>query len=255
MAVKTKRKAPHRGAGRARVRIGTSGWNYNHWQGPFYDESLPSKDWLEFYAEKFQSVEINNSFYQLPAKKTIKSWRDTVDDDFVFAIKASRYITHMKKLKDPRESTPKFFNVADELKDKLGPILFQLPPKWNCNVERLDEFLRSLPEGYRYVFEFRDESWWRDDVYELLREYGAAFCIFDLKGRVSPREVTADFVYVRLHGPSETAYQGSYDNNTLSGWAGAFSSWRNQGHDVCCFFDNDQNGYAARNALQMRNML
>lgn len=255
MTVKAKRKAPHRRTGNAVVSIGTSGWNYDHWRGPFYDESLPQNKWLEFYAEHFRSVEINNSFYQLPDKKTIRHWRDTVDSDFVFAIKASRYITHMKKLKDPQESTKKFFDVADQLKDQLGPILFQLPPRWHCNLDRLEEFLQTLPNGYHHVFEFRDESWWQADVYDLLREYGAAFCIFDLEGKVSPRDVTADFVYVRLHGPSKTAYQGSYDNHALSGWAGAFSSWRNQGRDVCCYFDNDQNGYAARNALQMQNML
>lgn len=256
MAVRTKkRRTPRRGAGPARINIGTSGWNYEHWQGPFYDDSLPQKKWLEFYAERLRSVEINNSFYQLPSEKTLRSWRDTVGDDFVFSIKASRYITHMKKLKDPKESTKKFFDVADELKDKLGPILFQLPPKWNCNLERLERFLQTLPDGYRYVFEFRDDSWWNDETYELLNEHGASFCIFDLKGQVSPKEVTSDLVYVRLHGPSRSAYEGDYDNRTLSGWAGAFSSWHNQGHDVYCYFDNDQNGYAAQNALKMQSML
>ncbi len=210
---------------------------------------------LAFYATRFQSVEINNSFYQLPEKKTLQTWHATVGDDFTFAIKASRYITHMKKLKDPGDSIKNFLEIATRLKDNLGPLLFQLPPGWNRNVDRLAEFLAALPSGHRYVFEFRDDSWWHSDIYDLLREYNAAFCIFDLKGTITPKEITADFVYLRLHGPSRSAYEGKYDKRTLAGWVGAISSWLKQQHDVYCYFDNDQNGYAAQNALEMRDML
>ncbi len=255
MIAKSQRTAKRRRTKNARVYIGTSGWNYRHWRGPFYDESLPQSQWLRFYAERFHSVEINNSFYQLPSKKTLRAWRDTVDHDFLFAIKASRYITHMKKLKDPEESLKNFLAAAEELKDNLGPILFQLPPGWNCNPERLQEFLKALPTGHRYVFEFRDDSWWNSAVYDLLREYQAAFCLFDLKGRTTPKELTADFVYIRLHGPSRTAYEGKYNKRTLSGWAGACTAWRRQGQDVYCYFDNDQDGYAAINALAIRDMV
>ncbi len=250
-----KERRSRRRAATGSLYVGTSGWNYKHWQGPFYDESLPRNKWLEHYARSFRTVEINNSFYQLPDKKTVRQWRDTVSRDFIFAIKASRYITHMKKLKDPRESLQKFLAVADELEHRLGPILFQLPPRWRLNIDRLHEFLGALPDGRRCAFEFRDNSWWADDVYELLRDFGTAFCMYDLKRRLTPKEITADFIYIRLHGPSSQAYRGSYDRRRLSGWAGAISSWRSHGLDVYCYFDNDQDGYAAANALQLQNML
>jgi len=209
---------------------------------------------LGYYAERFRSVEINNSFYHLPEKATLRHWRDTVPADFVFTAKASRYITHMKKLKDPEDSIDRFFNRVTSLGDKLGPILFQLPPRWRFNRERLEAFLGALSTDFRYAFEFRDHSWLNAETYELLSRYNAAFCIYDFDGFLSPRETTADFVYIRLHGP-DGAYQGSYDTSTLSGWAGALSAWSSQGRDVHCYFDNDQAGYAARNALQLQSML
>ena len=235
------------------IHIGTSGWNYKHWKGPFYPEDLTSRDWLKFYAKQLHTVEINNTFYKLPKKKVFEKWRDTVSPPFIFAVKAGRYITHMKKLKDPDQSLRNFLPRVEALGDKLGPILFQLPPHWHFNLERLKSFFQALPRDFRYTFEFRDSSWWREEVYNILKNYGAAFCIFEMADMHSPRQVTADFVYVRLHGPGD-AYQGKYDKRTLAGWAGAFSSWVRQGKEIFCYFDNDEKGYAAENALSLQDM-
>lgn len=236
------------------IHIGTSGWHYNHWKGPFYPAKLPQTEMLSYYARHFQAVEINNSFYRLPGKETFAEWRKTVSRPFVFAVKASRYITHMKKLKNPSETVPPLLEAARVLGAELGPILFQLPPRWKANPERLREFLNSLPDGFRYAFEFRDPSWFEARVYEALNEMGAAFCIYDLAGCLSPKEVTADFIYIRLHGPAG-AYQGQYDANTLAGWAGACSAWLKQVKEIYCFFDNDQAGYAAQDALRLQEMI
>lgn len=234
--------------------IGTSGWSYDHWQGVFYPPALSHSGWLQYYAKHFSSVEINNSFYQLPDKKTLLQWHDAVPADFIFTVKASRYITHMKKLSDPEHSVSVFLERMCVLKEKLGPVLFQLPPHWHFNPERLAAFLDKLSSDFRYVFEFRDHSWHNAQTYQLLAKYKAAFCIFDLDGFLSPREITADLVYVRLHGPNGP-YRGSYCKNILSDWANAFANWSAQGHTIYCYFDNDQNGYAAQNARTLQAML
>jgi len=236
------------------IRIGTSGWHYEHWEGPFYPRAMPKEDWLEFYVDQLQTVEVNNTFYQLPEKSTLRTWRDTVPDNFIFAVKASRYITHMKKLKDPKEPVDTFLGRVTNLGDCLGPILFQLPPNWYFNGRRLTSFLEILPSGLRYAFELRDPDWLNEEAYGMLAEHGAAFCIYDFHGRQSPKRVTADFVYVRLHGPYGP-YRGRYGTQTLAGWAGAFSAWRDQGKDVYCYFDNDEAGYAVQNAMELRGML
>jgi uncharacterized protein YecE (DUF72 family) len=238
----------------AGIHIGTSGWHYDHWVGPFYPQNMKPVDFLPYYARHFGATEINNTFYQLPKRNTLTQWRDATPKDFLFACKASRYITHMKKLKDPQESCRRFFGAVNALGEKLGPILFQLPPRWNANVERLESFLAALPECQRYAFEFRDASWFAADVYEVLARHNAAFCLYELGGRRSAVKVTADFVYVRLHGP-DGPYRGSYDGRTLHGWIRRFHGWRREGRDVYCFFDNDEKGYAARDALRMKEML
>lgn len=236
------------------VFVGTSGWNYDHWRGPFYPDELTQKKWLAYYCEKFHTVEINNSFYQLPSKSTLKTWRETVPASFIFSVKASRYITHMKKLKDPSDALNRFYRGIETLGDKLGPILFQLPPGWHVNTERLEAFLDILSPDYRHTFEFRDVSWFCDDVYELLEKHSAAFCMYHLEGRESPRKATTDFVYIRLHGP-EGAYEGSYDGRTLAGWSRMFTRWRKGRRDVYCYFDNDQDGYAALDAEKLQSMI
>jgi uncharacterized protein YecE (DUF72 family) len=234
--------------------VGTSGWHYDHWVGAFYPRDLPDGALLEYYAGHFDTAEINNSFYRLPEKKTLVRWRETVPEGFVFSVKASRYLTHMKKLKDPREPVERLFDRVNVLGEKLGPILFQLPPRWRSNPERLRGLLEILPENHRYAFEFRDPSWFDDKIYGLLAKHGAAFCVYDLGGRTSPKEITADFAYVRLHGP-DGPYRGRYGAGRLSGWAGAFSAWLKEGLDVYCYFDNDEASYAVQDALGLRQMM
>ncbi|MBD3233347.1 MAG: DUF72 domain-containing protein [candidate division Zixibacteria bacterium] len=234
--------------------IGTSGWNYDHWVGAFYPENLKPHEWLQYYFQRFDTVEINNSFYNLPKKEQFETWRKASPDNFLYSVKASRYITHMKKLKDPDEPVNNFISRAKILKPKLGPVLFQLPPKWRCNIERIEAFVGLLPDKHRFTFEFRDKSWWNDDVYNILKQHNIAFCIFDLEGEMSPKEKTADFIYIRLHGPNG-AYKGKYGKRKLASWAGAINSWLDNGLDVYCYFDNDEKGYAPQDALALKEML
>lgn len=236
------------------IHIGTSGWSYNHWKGPFYPADLRNDQMLDYYAQHFKDVEINTSFYHLPSKETLHHWHDDTANDFLFSAKASRYITHMKKLKDPHDNVPTFLERISLLGDKLGPILFQLPPHWHFNAERLEAFLSSLNSKFRYTFEFRDHSWLNKTCFDLLSRYDVALCIYELDGFISPKTITSDLIYVRLHGPAG-AYQGNYDTRTLTGWAKDFSTWLNQGKEVFCYFDNDQIGYAAQNAMQLQAML
>lgn len=236
------------------IHIGTSGWHYDHWKGPFYPEDLPASRFLEHYARRFETAEINNSFYRLPEKKTLAEWHEITPEEFLFSAKASRYLTHMKKLKEPQEPLKRLFDRLDVLEEKLGPILFQLPPRWKINLERLKDFLGALSEDYRYAIEFRDASWFDDRVCEMLAERGVAFCVYDLGGFTSPKKTTADFAYVRLHGP-EGAYEGQYGAKRLSGWAGAFTGWLKEGKEVYCYFDNDEAGYAPQDALRLQQMM
>jgi uncharacterized protein YecE (DUF72 family) len=239
---------------RARVRIGTSGWHYKHWRGRFYEEKLPAAKMLPAYLEHFDTVEINNSFYKLPEAETFHCWRESTPPGFCFAVKASRFITHMKKLKEPENALQNFLPRAEELKEKLGPILFQLPPQWTVNEERLEEFLQALPRRHQYAFEFRERSWHREEIYGILRRHNAAFCVYELSGFRSPEPMTADFAYVRLHGPGGP-YQGSYSPRALSEWAEKVERWGERLRDIYVYFDNDQVGYAARNALELKRMV
>lgn len=240
-------------AKRGDIRIGTSGWHYDHWKERFYPKEAKAADLLPYYAQHFDTVEINNTFYNLPSAKTIREWKETVPKGFLFAAKASRYITHMKKLKDPKEATERFFRRVGELRSHQGPILFQLPPQWKRNPERLESLLEALPRG-RFAFEFRDDSWFDEEINQSLRKHKAAFCIYDLAGEQSPHTVTTNWVYIRLHGPGD-AYQGSYDNNALQEWASTIKGWAKEGRDVFCYFDNDQAAYAVQNALQLKEMV
>ena len=235
------------------IYIGTSGWHYKHWIGTFYPEGTKDAEQFSYYLKFFRTVELNNSFYRLPSKETFAGWRKAVPPGFIFAVKVSRYITHMKKLKDPKDSIRELFANALALKEKLGPVLFQLPPGWKINAERLEEFLKALPKGHRYVFEFRNESWYEKEIFDLLRKYNCAFCIYELNGHITPMEVTADFVYVRLHGPG-AKYQGSYSDKVLQQWNRRFHAWMKEKKDVYVYFDNDQLGYAAFNAQYLSEL-
>ncbi len=237
------------------IRIGTSGWHYAHWRGTFYPEELAPSAWLAHYWQVFDTVEINNSFYRLPAESTLAAWREAVPEGFLFAAKASRYLTHMKKLLDPESALDTFLPRIEVLGPRLGPILFQLPPRWHRNVERLAAFLEVLPSTHRYAFEFRDPSWHHPEVYSLLERHGMAFCAYDLSGFQSPVVLTADFAYVRLHGPSASAYQGSYDSAQLARWAERIQGWSETLAAVYVYFDNDQAAYAAHNARALKALL
>ncbi|WP_058557013.1 DUF72 domain-containing protein [Thiohalocapsa sp. ML1] len=241
-------------ADRGHAHIGTSGWYYDAWEGPFYPPDLPPTKRLDYYGARLDSAEIDSSFYHLPSVETLERWCARVPSDFVFAAKASRYITHMKKLNDPAESLDRLVTRMDILGERLGPILFQLPPGWHRNTERLAAFLDRLDDRHRWAFELRDPSWIDDTTLALLRRHNAAFCIYELDGWRSPAHITSDFVYIRLHGPG-AAYQGSYDSAALGHWARAIRAWCAKGLDVYCYFDNDEAGYAVQNALALRERL
>lgn len=237
------------------IRIGTSGFHYKHWRGRFYPQHLPASKWLDFYIQKFDTLELNNSFYRLPTMVAFESWRDATPANFVFAVKASRFVTHNKKLKDPQNALDNLLPRAERLGKKLGPILFQLPPKWKVNSERLVGLLEILPRELRYAFEFRETSWIVPEINRILHKFNAAFCIYELAGYHTPFDVTADFAYVRLHGPEAGKYQGSYSDARLKTWAERIQHWAKTLKAVYVYFDNDQAGYAANNALTLRHMI
>jgi uncharacterized protein YecE (DUF72 family) len=236
------------------VRIGTSGWHYPHWRGPFYPEKLPASKMLDHYTQYFDTVELNNTFYRLPVKTGVESWDQSTPKGFTFSAKGSRYLTHMKKLKDPEPGIAKFFERLEPLGSKLGPIVFQLPPWWEANAERLDYFLAVLPPRRRYAFELRNPSWLTGEIYRILRRHRAAFCIYEIAGAKSGFEITANFTYVRLHGP-DGAYQGSYSGATLKLWADRIREWQRDLRAVYVYFDNDQAGYAVKNAQSLKHLL
>lgn len=238
-----------------RIRIGTSGWSYAHWRGAFYPAGVPHDTWLRYYADRLASVEINASFYRLPSTDTVHAWKRQVPAGFVFAFKASRYLTHMKKLRPAPEAVARMLACAEALGPRLGPILFQLPPRWRADPERLEAFLGALPKKHRYAFELRDESWWSDGICDILRRHDAATVWFDMEKRRSPVVDTASFRYVRWHGPGEDAYTGRYGRNRLRPLARHAREWRENGQDVYVYFDNDEAGYAPADALALRGML
>jgi uncharacterized protein YecE (DUF72 family) len=207
-----------------------------------------------YYSQEFDSVEINNSFYRLPSAAAFEAWKASAPAGFRFAVKASRYLTHNKKLSDPKPALDLFLPLAERLGDKLGPILFQLPPRWHRNDERLARFLAVLPHRHRYSIEFRDHTWDHEDVYALLRRHNVAYCIYELAGFRSPIEITADFAYVRLHGPG-AKYQGDYSRSVLRGWAARIAGWRDRLAAVYVYFDNDQAALAVKNARTLRSLV
>jgi uncharacterized protein YecE (DUF72 family) len=237
-----------------KIYIGTSGWHYKHWAGRFYPRGIKETDQLSYYVKFFKTVELNNSFYHLPLPGTFKNWKNATPKNFVFAVKGSRFISHLKKLNVDRKSIGKFFKNVSKLDEKLGPVLFQLPPKWKLNLGRFETFLSRLPVKHSYSFEFRDHSWYNKEVNDLLTKHNAAFCIYELAGHLSPITVTADFVYIRLHGPG-AKYSGSYSDSALKKWMTRIMTWKEEGIDVYIYFDNDQLGYAAFNALRLQELI
>lgn len=232
---------------------GTSGWNYKHWREVFYPKELPQSKWLEHYARFFDTVEINNSFYRLPEKKTFQAWHDQAPQGFTFALKASRFLTHLKKLSDPEEPLERMLSHTEGLAEKHGPILYQLPPNWNVNLERLEHLLRLLPTHLRYAFEFRDPSWQTDAVYALLRRYNAAYCIMSSPDLPLHLVTTTDWSYIRMHNGGYYS-EGSYTDDALAWWADNIVRLLDSG-DVYIYFNNDYKGYAVANALKLKEIM
>ncbi len=237
-----------------KVWIGTSGWTYKHWAGKFYPQDLSPRRWLEYYARHFDTVELNSPFYRVPKRKTFEGWRERTPEGFVFAVKASRLITHVRKLRGVEEEVRWFFSEVQGLGEKLGPVLFQLPPSLRVTVDGLEGLLGLLPEG-RYAFEFRHPSWFTEEVYEVLSHYDAALCVADSPRFPCERRVTASFLYVRLHG-SQRLYASLYTREELEDWAGFIRRGFEMGvEEAFCYFDNDYEAYAVRNALELLEIL
>jgi uncharacterized protein YecE (DUF72 family) len=235
------------------ILIGCSGWQYRHWRGDFYPASLPLNRWFDHYAERFNSVEINNTFYRLPEATTFAAWRARAPAGFEFAVKASRYLTHMRKLKDPEEPVELFFSRAKRLGHSLGPVLYQLPPNWPVNMERLDTFLKALPRRRQHAIEFRDPSWYRDEVYSLLEARKVALCLHDMNGSASGKLAVGPFTYVRFHGPQK--YSGRYPDHVLDEWAEWLGARGHAHVRVCAYFNNDTGGHAPRDAVRLRDRI
>lgn len=236
------------------IRIGTSGWYYEHWKGLFYPEDIPKSGWFEYYARHFDTVEINNTFYHLPKKKSVLKWQQIAPGNFVYAVKTSRYITHIQKLRDTSESLERFFEIIELLELKLGPVLYQLPPSLHFDSERLVTFLKLLPKNKAAVFEFRHKSWYCDDTYELLEKFGAGFCIHDMPGKESPRVITSDIIYVRFHGTTGR-YSGSYPESQLNQWAKWLKEQNKTIRKIYIYFNNDTHGHAIKNAKQLKQIM
>lgn len=239
---------------KGRCIIGTSGWSYDHWQGIFYPENLKSADRLRYYASQFESVEINNSFYRLPSEEAFIKWKETVPENFIFSIKGSRYITHMKKLKNSEAATATFIDRAKLLGHHLGPILFQLPPYWHYNGDRFHTFLSALDPALRFAFEFRDSSWFTEEAYGLLEKHGAALCLYHMPGFETPKIVTTSFTYIRFHG-MDNLYAGAYPDKEILRWGGIISGYRDKGIDIYAYFNNDAAGNAVTDARRLGEVL
>jgi uncharacterized protein YecE (DUF72 family) len=240
------------------LRIGCSGYDYQGWRGVFYPEDLPRSRWLEWYASVFDTVELNSTFYRLPAPETVDAWRARVPDGFVFAVKLSRYGTHRKRLGEPESWLPAFLERAERLSDRLGPILVQLPPRWKADPARLEHFLQIAQGGgrtHRWAVEVRDPRWACDAVFEVLARHDAALCIHDLLPD-HPRVLTASWVYLRFHGPSTHApYSGAYPTRALSGAARRIREHLRSGRDVFAYFNNDVAGHAVHDARTLGRYL
>ncbi len=236
---------------RGDLRVGTSGYRYPHWRGVFYPSDLPVRKWFGYYAERFDTVEINNTFYRLPDGEVFDSWRVQAPPGFSYALKYSRYATHIKRLKEPQEPLRRFVACADRLGGASGPVLVQLPPHWRVNVERLSAFARLLPGTHRWTLEVRDRSWLSEAVFAVLAEHNVALCIHDMiPGH--PRVLTADFVYLRFHGDQ---YRGSYSPQFLTAEADRIAGYLAQGMNTYAYFNNDEHGYAVGNALDLKRYL
>ena len=238
------------------VHIGCSGWVYPHWRGLFYPKEVPQRAWLGYYAEHFDTVEINNTFYRLPAESAVRGWVENSPDGFCFAVKISRYMSHIKRLTMVETGLRRFYEPLEPLAEsgKLGPLLWQFPPNFHRDTERLAAALAEVPAG-RHAFEFRHESWFADEVYELLREHGAALVIGDESSRwiSTPPVRTADWTYIRFHHGSRGRH-GNYSDAEIDSWARRLAQWRRD-TEIFAYFNNDWQGFAIRNAKHLQAKL
>jgi uncharacterized protein YecE (DUF72 family) len=238
----------------AKLSLGTSGWMYDDWRGQFYPEDLPKREWLSYYADRFSTVEINSAFYRTPSLEAVRSWRNDTPHDFRFSWKASKFITHWKRLTDKCENSIALMRTrVNVLSPKVSVVLFQLPPQFEKDVERLRSFLRLLPRR-RYAFEFRHRSWYDDAVFDILSARNVALCFSDHAEAPAPLQVTARHVYLRGHGPRGD-YGGSYPARILRRWASAIGDWQSQAYEVFVYFDNDQKAAAPADGRRLTALL
>ena len=235
-------------------RVGCSGWQYRHWRGNFYPADLAARSWFDHYARTFDTVEVNNTFYRLPDAATFAAWASRAPANFVFAMKASRYLTHLKRLREPEEPLARLFERAVHLRDRLGPVLYQLPPGWPRDMERFSRFLAALPAGQRHAVEFRHPDWYTEEVFEALDCHDVALCVHDMQGSETPRRSCGAFVYARLHGAAGR-YGGRYSDTTIEAWAEWLASRHEAGKALYAYFNNDIGGHAPRDAVRLRDRL
>jgi uncharacterized protein YecE (DUF72 family) len=240
--------------GGMRIYIGTSGWAYKDWRGRFYPQNLPQTKWLSFYTQHFATVELNNTFYQLPSEKAFHRWKETAPPSFVYAVKVSRLITHLKKLRNTQDALANFLSRARLLGEKLGPLLYQLPPSLSCDQALLEEFLQLLPQDLSYIFEFRHPSWFSEKVFEQLSRHQVGLCLFDMPELTTPLVATTDLAYIRFHG-SQGLYQSSYPTEELQDWAQRIASLGKDLREIYIYFNNDFQAVAVNNALTLRKEL
>ena len=240
--------------GAGSIHVGCSGWVYKHWRGILYPEGLPQRLWFDRYAQDFDTVEINNSFYRLPSGDTFQKWRDQAPPGFCYAVKANRFLTQAKKLKECEEPLERMMTAVRRLGDRLGPMLYQLPPTLKLNLDRLRDFLEIVPRDVTNVFEFREKSWYVPETYDLLDRYGASFCVHDMPGSTSERVAVGAAAYVRFHG-GEGKYWGRYSDERLLSWSDWILGQARQGRQVWCYFNNDIHGHAIHDAQTLKSMI
>ena len=233
------------------IYVGTSGWQYSWWRNRFYPKGVPQRAWLGYYATRFPVVEVNNSFYMLPKESTFERWRKETPEDFLFVVKASRYITHIRRLREAKDSVDLFWSRASALGDKLGPVLFQLPPNFRADPAVLADFLAVLPRSMQAAFEFRDDSWRREDVLELLDRAGAAWVLADRPGLKVPAIITGGWAYIRFH-QGRPVHPG-YARDKLRRWADRIVELG--GSDTFAFFNNDEMARAPTDAATLAGIL
>ncbi len=237
------------------INIGCSGFSYKHWKKVFYPEGLPESGWLRFYSSVFATVELNVTFYHLPSQSAFRSWYETTPPDFRFAVKGSRYITHIKRITDVREPLQRFFEAAFHLNEKMSVVLWQFPPAFRLNLDRLESFLLLLKHfSVRHAFEFRHESWVDQRVFDVLRRHNACMCMADSPPFLDDLPITSDFVYIRRHGQA-ARHSGRYDRSQLAADAARIKAWRAKGLETFMYFNNDAFGYAPANARELMEML